>query len=195
MTLYPAGQPVPPTSTLNFAPNAYAVANGAIMRIGTGGQVCVNVGTVGSAPGGSQVILDATGYLTIAGITQVPMLPSPVRLVDTRTAAGGGPIPTGSTRCFTVTGGTSGVPTTAIAIVLNVAAVNYTTRGWVTLFPAGGQLPQTSTLNFDPSLYAMANGAVLAIGAGGQVCVNVGTINSVPGSSDVVLDAVGYLVP
>jgi len=38
------------------------MANGAIMRIGDGGQVCVNVGTVNAAPGGANVIIDVVGY-------------------------------------------------------------------------------------------------------------------------------------
>jgi hypothetical protein len=62
LTVYPAGQPVPATSTLNFDTAEYAMANGAIVRVNDG-QVCVNVGTVGDAPGASQVILDVVGYL------------------------------------------------------------------------------------------------------------------------------------
>jgi hypothetical protein len=50
-------------------------------------------------------------------------------------------------------------------------------------------------LNFDTTEYAMANGAIIAVGPGGQVCVNVGTINSAPGNSQVILDVVGYLLP
>jgi hypothetical protein len=49
---------MPQTSTVNFDPRAYAIANGAIVRLGTDGQVCVNVGHAGS-----HIILDATGYL------------------------------------------------------------------------------------------------------------------------------------
>jgi hypothetical protein len=48
-------------------------------------------------------------------------------------------------------------------------------------------------LNFDTTEYAMANGAVMAIGTGGQVCVNVGTVNSAAGSAQVIRDVIGYL--
>jgi hypothetical protein len=61
------------------------------------------------------------------------------------------------------------------------------------VYPNGQGVPQTSTLNFDTTEYAMANGAIMRIGSGGQVCVNVGTINSAPGSSNAILDVVGYL--
>jgi hypothetical protein len=79
--------------------------------------------------------------------------------------------------------------------VYNVTAVGYGTKGWLTAYPGGQSLPSTSTLNFDTSEYAMANGAIIAVGSGGQVCVNVGTINSAPGAAHVILDVVGYLNP
>jgi hypothetical protein len=191
LTAYPAGQSVPGTSTLNFDVHEYATANGAIVRLGTGGQVCVNVGTVNSAPGGSQVILDVTGFLTATGQPQLPMLATPQRLVDTRSAGGGGPIAGGTSRCFTLTN-VQGIPSTATIVLLNVAAVGYGTQGWLTVYPAGPRVSPTSTLNFDTTEYAMANSTAMPIGAGGQVCVNVGTVNGAPGSSQVIIDAVGY---
>jgi hypothetical protein len=190
LTAYPNGQLVPATSTLNFGTLEYAMANGVIMRVGAGGLVCVNVGTVNSVPGGSQVILDATGYVPGSALSELSMLESPVRLSDTR--ASGGPISTGSSRCFQVTG-TSGIPADATAVILNVTAVGYATNGWLTAFPNGQPVPTTSTVNFDKSEYAMANNSIMRIGTGGQVCVNVGTVNSAAGSSQVILDAQGYL--
>lgn len=190
LTVYPGGPDVPATSTLNFATSEYAMANGAIVRLGAAGQVCVYVGTVGSVPGSAQVLLDATGYLSNTALLQMPMLASPVRLVDTRSS--GGPIATGQFRCFNVAG-VGGIPADAGAVVLNVTAVDYPARGWLTAYPAGQAIPATSTLNFDTSEYAMANNTIMRIGTGGQVCVSVGTVNSAPGSADVVLDATGYL--
>jgi hypothetical protein len=190
LTVYPSGQSVPATSTLNFGPSEYAIANGAIMRVGAGGQVCVSVGTINSVPGNSQVILDATGYLPSTPQSQLSMLPNPVRLADTRSS--GGPIPTGTSRCFQIAG-VGGIPSDASAVVLNMAAVGYATNGWLTAYPNGETVPGTSTLNFSPAQYAMANNAIVRIGSGGQVCVSVGTSNSVPGSSQVILDATGYL--
>jgi hypothetical protein len=190
LTIYPNGQPVPGTSTLNFDPDEYAIADGTLMRIGSGGQVCVNVGTSGNAPGSSQVVLDATGYLTVDQLAQLPMLTSPQRLVDTRTT--GGPIATGQSRCFTVAGA-MGVPSDAAAVVLNLTAVGYSAKGWLTAFPAGQAVPATSTVNFDPSEYAIANVAIVRIGSNGQICVNVGTVDSAAGSSQVVVDITGYL--
>jgi hypothetical protein len=180
---------LPATSTVNFSPSLYAIANNAIARIGTGGQVCINVGTANSLPGSSQVILDATGYLTAAGLQQMPMLTSPQRVVDTCP----NPIGTGQTQCFTLAG-VAGVPANATGLVLNLTAVGYGTPGWLTGFPAGQVIPATSTVNFDTSEFAIANGAIVGIGSGGQVCVNVGTVASLPGNSQAVIDVVGYLL-
>ena len=94
------------------------MANNTIMRVGTGGQVCVAVGTINHTPGSSDIVLDVTGYLAASGTAAMPMLPAPVRAVDTRTS--GGPIPTGGLRCFAL----SGVPARATS----VTAVDYHTR-------------------------------------------------------------------
>jgi hypothetical protein len=182
LTLYPNGQPVPATSTVNFDTREYAIANNAIIGIGTGGQVCVNAGL-----SASNVILDATGYLTTAGAAQMPLLTAPQRLVDTRVS--GGPIGAGQTRCFTIAG-MGGIAGNALVALLNMTAADYTANGWLTGFPNGQALPATSTVNFDVHEYAIANGTILKIGTGGQVCVNAGL-----SASDVILDATGYELP
>lgn len=167
------------------------MANNTIMRIGNAGQVCVAVGTVNSAPGGAQVVVDAAGYVTSAGLGSVQMLSGPQRVVDTRTS--GGPVPSGASRCFTVAGA-AGVPANATGVIVNVTAAGYTAPGWLTAYPSGGNPPSTSTLNFDPTQFAVADGAIVRAGTGGQVCVSVGTVNSAPGSSHIILDVVGYLL-
>lgn len=170
---------MPSTSTLNFDPRESAIANGAIVKLGTGGQVCVNAGNTSS-----NVTLDAVGYLSSSGSAQLPLLGAPQRLVDTRVS--GGPISAGSTRCFPIAG-QSGIPAAAVAVVLNLTAVSYTNIGWLTAFPSGQPLPATSSLNFDPHEYAIANDAIAGLGTGGQLCVNAGNT-----SSNVILDVAGY---
>jgi hypothetical protein len=59
LTVYPNGQSVPATSTVNFDVHENAIANGAMIKIGTSEQVCVNAGN-----SSSNVIIDATGYET-----------------------------------------------------------------------------------------------------------------------------------
>ena len=192
LSVYPSGQAVPATSTLNFDPSEYAVANGALVGLGAGGQACVAVGTIGGLPGDANVVLDATGYVPASATAQLPLLTSPTRLADTRTL--GGPIAAGQSRCFAVAG-MPGIAPDAVGVVLNVTAVGSGAPGWLSVYPSGQSVPATSTVNFSPAAYAVANNTVMALGPGGKVCVSVGTINAAPGSANVVLDATGYLTP
>jgi hypothetical protein len=125
----------------------------------------------------------ASGVFRVVGLLQL-VRPIPEAAPVTRA--------TGNSRCFTIAG-VSGIPSTAAAIVMNVTAVDYGTRDWLTVYPNGQAVPATSTTTFDTSEYAVANGAIVRVGNSGQVCVSVGTINSAPGSSNVVLDVTGYL--
>jgi hypothetical protein len=188
VTLYPFGQNPPSTSTLNFDPAVYAVANGSVVAL-VNGQLCASVGTITPGVGDAQLILDATAYVPGAAAASMPLLSTPQRVADTRSS--GAAVPTGSARCFTVTGA-PGIPGNASAVLVNVTAVGYGTRGWLTVYPAGQTPPATSTVNFDPSVYAVANQTLVGVGADGQVCVQVGTINSAPGGSHIIVDTFGY---
>ena len=117
------------------------------------------------------------------------LLSSPVRAVDTRTGTGGftGQIQPGSDRCFTVAG-VAGVPADASGVVVNLPSVGYGSDGWLTLYPAGQSLPQTSTLNFDTHEYAIANGAMVRLGTSGQVCIDAGASGSC-----AIVDVTGYV--
>jgi hypothetical protein len=120
------------------------------------------------------------GYNTLA----------PCRIVDTRNAPGpqGGPaLVAGSTRTFPVAG-ICGVPPTAKAVTVNIAVINPTTLGHLTLYPAGGILPLASTINFRSGIIR-GNNAIVTLGTAGQVSVfnGMGT-----GSTDFVLDVSGW---
>jgi hypothetical protein len=113
----------------------------------------------GAAPGG--------GYVAL----------SPVRLLDTRgdgvTVDGGfargGLRSAGSTLELQVTG-RGGVPSTALAVVLNVTATGAQSNGFVTVFPCGGTRPNASNLNVQPGV-SVPNLVIAKVGSGGKVCV------------------------
>ena len=67
-------------------------------------------------------------------------------------------------------GGRGGVPTDALAAVLNVTAIGPDAGGFVTVFPCGVDRPGASTLNY-PAGGVVANGATIKLGTGGKVCV------------------------
>ena len=121
------------------------------------------------------------------------VLPQPRRLVDTQPNSGfqgaGHPL-SGLTdpACFQVAG-EAGIPDDASALMANLTAVGYQVDGWITMFPAGAPVPDTSNLNFDTDVNATANLVLVPIGDLGQVCA-VGQ-----SGTHLLLDVVGYLQP
>ena len=107
---------------------------------------------------------------------------TPCRLVDTRNAAGpsGGPALTpGAIRSFPVTGGVCGIPSTAIAVSVNLTVTQPAAQGYLILYPgdAAGP-PLASNINFTPGLTRANNAIVL-------LATNGGTINVKNGSAGI----------
>jgi hypothetical protein len=118
---------------------------------------------------------------------------TPCRVVDTRNAAGptGGPaLGAAATRTFPVSGGPCGIPSTAIAVSVNLTAVGAAAAGYLTLYPGSAlSAPLASSINFAPSV-TRANNAVVRLATDGT-----GTIKVKNGSAGVVhfvLDVNGY---
>jgi hypothetical protein len=102
------------------------------------------------------------------------------RLLDTRPT----PIPSGSIREVTVAG-VSGVPTSATAVVLNVAAVTPSGAGHLRVFPTGTPLPTASVLNFAAGQNT-PNQVIVKVGAGRKVSIYAGN------TTNVIVDISGY---
>lgn len=124
---------------------------------------------------------------------------TPFRLCDTRTV-----LPTNQCTGHTlgpdgsvdvqVTGKTGPlgqtVPTDALAVALNVTALDESTaNSFISVFPAGEALPRVSNISIDAGA-TQANLVVVRLAAGGDISV----YNSV-GRSDVVVDVEGYFAP
>jgi hypothetical protein len=90
--------------------------------------------------------------------------------------------------CYAVAGPT-GIPSNAVGVILNITTTQHPGDGYVAAYPQGASIPVTSNVNFASFEGAIANGATVRVGNGGQVCV-IGT----PGVH-VVIDAAGYLTP
>jgi hypothetical protein len=122
---------------------------------------------------------------------------APCRLLDTRLAPnqvppgpyGGPAVPPRSDRIL-VAPGHCGIPSTAKAIALNVAAVNAPAAGYLSLFPGDVAAPFVSALNFSTG-QTRANNAVvkLASSGSGTIAVRNGTLGQ---SVHVVVDVFGY---
>src|SRR5262249_2717827 len=114
----------------------------------------------------------------------------PCRLADTRNPDGpsGGPaLPANSSRSFPVTG-LCGIPTTAKAVAINLAAFLPSDDGDLRIFPAGGAVPLASALNFRAGI-VRANNAVATLGTGGQLSVQC---DMPSGSTHFFFDVFGY---
>jgi hypothetical protein len=116
---------------------------------------------------------------------------TPCRLLDTRGAAGpyGGPaVPAGADRVVTAAG-RCGIPATAKAVSLNLAAVAPAAAGNLRLFPGDGTAPNAAALNFDAGR-TRANNAVAMLASSGSG--TFGVRNSSAASVHVVIDVNGW---
>jgi N-acetylneuraminic acid mutarotase len=175
------------TSTTNApagrdAPTAVWTGWEMIVWGGFDGSSLLNTGGVYSNPDVLPPPLPPADFFTV----------TPCRLVDTRNAAGpmGGPaLSPDAIRSFTVTGGVCGIPSTAVAVAVNLTAVGATAAGHLTLFAGDGFMPLPGNVYFTPGA-VQANNAIVLLAADGT-----GTINVYDGSTRAVhfvLDVNGY---
>ncbi|MHB1500010.1 MAG: G1 family glutamic endopeptidase [Candidatus Dormibacteria bacterium] len=186
--------------TLGIPATAPARSHGATMaarstgHLATGGQVGTSFDLSAAAlaklhpwPKVQSAPKVRAGTLTAAGATTgsvyTALLPS--RILDTRST--GGPLGPGGAINLTVVGGS--VPSTAVAVALNVTVTDTTQASFLTLYPTGGTQPVVSNLNW-VSGQTVPNLVIVPVGQGGQV-----TIYNHSGKTDVVVDLQGYFAP
>jgi len=86
---------------------------------------------------------------------------TPCRAVDTRTSS---PVTNAAFASFTIKG-ICNVPSDAVAASLNVTVVGPTAAGFLGIWPTGLIPPNVSTINFPSGEPAIANGAIVPLGA------------------------------
>ena len=179
LTIYPANQPRPTTSNLNWVANQ-TVAGLVQTALGANGHLeAFNYG------GSADLVVDVEGYFTTSGGPDGLYNPIvPTRALDTRQSPP--PIGQGQTRNVQVTNIT-GVPATGVeAVVVNLTAVGGTYNSYLTAWPAGQAQPTASNLNWTTGAI-VANRATVPVGSNGQL-----TLYNYGGAVDVVVDVVGY---
>jgi uncharacterized protein (DUF1501 family) len=158
--------------------------------LGGGGSTVVggafdDLGLFGSGPG-AEVPLIVLPPAAPSGF--VPL--DPVRVFDTRDGTGGrrSPLRGGSTWKVPLAG-VAGVPADAVAVAMNLTAVDATRPTYVCAYPAGEARPITSNLNPMPGV-ATPNLVVVRLGTGGAAALfnNAGSVH-------LVADVVGYFTP
>lgn len=138
----------------------------------------------------------ATTYIpaaTNAAASGYVPLTQPTRVLDTRTGTGA-PRARLTTAPIDVqiTGGTSGVPTGATAVVLNLTGIAPTGYTNIRVFPTpttAVPTPVVSNVNIDPGKTA-ANAVTVALPASGKI-----RVQNAAGTVDAAADVVGYYTP
>jgi len=115
---------------------------------------------------------------------------APCRVVDTRyfTGVDGAPNLEDNTRRDFQIRGLCGVPLTAKAVVLNVTVTNASTGSWVTIWPSDQTMPDVSTINFDQTTTAIANGMIVGLGT---ATLDLAVQNAI-GKVHLIIDVNGY---
>lgn len=134
-------------------------------------------------PGGPIVVVPPT----TSGVGQFVAV-SPARVSDTRNGVDGRrhPIAPGETMRVQIAG-RGGVPEAgALAVAVNVTAVNATAPTFFTVFPGGTGVPGSSTLNPFPGR-ATPNLAIVGVGGDGSIAVR-----NESGTADCIVDVMGY---
>jgi hypothetical protein len=147
----------------------------------------VSLGQV--APGLGGVVPSVSAATFISGSSQFVVV-APARLADTRPDQGAFGFTQITSQIVRVqVAGREGVPANATAAVLNVTGVNTTAPGFVTVYPAGTDLPTASNVNFDGAGQVLANMVTVKLGVGGAVDVYMQR------QMDVAVDVSGAYVP
>jgi len=183
LRIYPARSTPTDTSTLNYAPGK-TKANAVVVGL-TDGKISLY--SVSLQP--VEVVLDVTGYVPASGSGYVPITPS--RILDTRSTAPASLRPFGAMRTGTVSLDArrlGAVPAGAKAIVVNVTAVGPNSVGNLSVH-ATGPRPSGSSLNYVVGR-DIPNLVVVPVAANGTIALT--NQQSTVGSTDVVLDVLGY---
>jgi hypothetical protein len=145
------------TSTLNYM--GYNRANLAVVDLDPNGDFTVTDGGAGYA----DVVVDLLGVFSSSGLSSYVALPSPIRIVDTRSGNGGVHSALGNAATMTAfAAGLGEISSKATALLVGVIAVPSikVPASYFTVYPAGaGARPSTSTLNFS-GLRVVPNAAI-----------------------------------
>jgi len=180
LTVWPAGQPRPTASNLNFAAGE-TIPNLAVVPIGADRKISFATNT-----GSTDVVVDVAGWFSPSTGSRFHPL-SPLRVLDDRLGVGlSGPWGPNESRTLTVQ---PPVPDDATGLVANVTATNPTAPSFVRVHPAGQALPNVSNLNFARG-QTIPNLVMTPIGTNHGV-----TFHNTSGSVDLVADVVGFYAP
>jgi hypothetical protein len=181
VSVYPAGTSRPTVANLNFV-TGQTVAGFMMVPLSSGGAV-----TVFNYAGSADVVVDVDGYYggttTTLSTTGLYDAVNPFRALGS--SSQGAAFEAGTVTPVTVSGGTTTVPASASAVVVNLTAIG-SSPSYLTAYPAGATRPLAASLNFGPG-QIISNRSVVGVGTGGQI-----DIYNYSGDANVDVDVDGY---
>lgn len=167
VTLHRCDEERPDASQLNHPP-VTPTGNATLAQLDADGRTCVYTSA------DTDLVVDVSAYVPDGG---APVGVRPARLLETRsghTSVDGrfqatGSLTAGSTLELQVTG-RAGIPADAVAVMVNITAVEPSERGYVTLHPCNVKKPTVSHLNY-PAGRVTGNSSLAKLDRQGRVCV------------------------
>jgi hypothetical protein len=192
------------TATLNIASitasGDFARTTGCGSTLAAGANCPTNVTftptVVGARTGAITVTSDAPGSphaVSLSGLGVGPVAfftLTPCRVADTRGPSGplGGPALAANTdRTFPLTG-TCGIPSSAVAVSINITVTQPSALGDLRLYPGGAPLPLVSSMNYRAG-QTRANNVTIPLGSGGTLAVRCVQGS---GTAHFIVDVNGY---
>ena len=169
LRVYPCGSTAgSEISNVNFVAND-SRPNSVVVPVDAGGRICMR------SLVDTDVVVDFTGFFSDADGLDFQAL-DPIRLFDSRSTdgrlnetTGGARVGAGEVVRLDVAG-SRGVPEDAKAVSVNLTATEALAGSFLTVYPCGDR-PTTSTVNILPGQTAAANGAMVMLSGGGDLCV------------------------
>ncbi len=168
LTLWRCGDPMPPTSNVNFTAGAFRTAQ-VVTRITAAGELCVQ------SSAASDVIISLQGnFLPVGGTGLNPI--TPVRPLDTRITG------RGQNLVIAVPG------TGVLAAAVTVTATGNSPGGTIALYACDAPLSTIANVSFQAN-ETVASAAYVPVAANGTICARVETGNTQ--YTDVIVDVTG----
>ncbi len=176
VTAYPCGEERPEVSNINYQPNS-VTANTVMSKLGNG-KLCL------WSKEEVDVVVDVNGYVSPTGpLSYQPIVPT--RLLDTREENTFYKNRLAARQVIQVPiQELIGMPEGVWSAAVNLTAVGASNPGFLSAFPCGGSVPETSSLNFPPQ-DAVASLSVSRVGMNGNLCIFASS------RAHVIVDIVG----
>jgi subtilisin family serine protease/antitoxin (DNA-binding transcriptional repressor) of toxin-antitoxin stability system len=179
VTVHPAGEPLPPTSNLNFVSGSTR-ANTVITAVGSGGQITIHVNG-----GPSAIIIDLVGIgRNNSGSAYTAV--TPTRFLDSRSGLGAGRAELVQPGQPVTVALPADMPTDAKGAIITLTSAASAGNGHLVAYAANTTLPASSNLNYAKG-QAIANTVLVPI-ANGRIKIAAGGA-----ATHVIADVTGYL--